>query len=293
METWHTLGAVKGKAATEASLQAHYAAQWLGRFGRGLTPPKEDDSHTSFVWRTEVQSLVTDPVEQAGKSIQLALRVSTLSLLIIVDDEIADGMSLHGRGDKTVGAWLRPALEGFGFSLDQFNEDPIYEMPASPLASGGVYDANGCIAALSELARAYDNAQPLLDDLRSQYVGKVSPGPSPVRTWPHHFDTGLIITLEEDAPFEDARAVGAGIAVPDKLFDEFYFYTYPWPRHPRKNLPKLKSHGAYQKTGFFGAVLPVSIVAKQRDQSSCVKAFLEETTAAWKDMVEKEIAEGK
>ncbi len=289
MVIWNDLGAVKGKDVAAASLQAHYAAQWLGRFGRGLAPPQEDDGHTSFAWSVDYQAFLTDPAAAGDAAVRLGLRTSSLTLLLLEDDAIVDGFALHGRTDDEAGAWARGALARYGFGLAGFNAPAPYAMPKCPIGEGGAYEANKSIAALSELSRAYSNAQPLLEALYETYKD-VRPGPSPVRTWPHHFDTGLIVTLEADAPFEKARAVGAGVAAPDKLYDEFYFYAYPWPRHPRKGLPKLKSAGKYQKDGFFGAVLPASALPKKGDQPAAVAAFLEEATGVFRSLVEAEMA---
>ena len=267
---WNTLGAVRPNAVKDAAMQMHFAAQWLGRFGRGLATPKDDDSHTSFLWRDDWQAFLTDVAPIDGQAVQFGLRTTALKLFLVVDDEIVDDFELHGRRDAEAGAWARAALKRVGASLSGFDADAPYEMPAHKLADGGRYESLESIAALSEIARAYDNAQPVLEALKRRYAD-IRPGPSDARTWPHHFDTGLIITLEEDASFETARAVGAGLAVPDDLYDEFYFYSYPWPRHKRDGLPKLSSAGKIQTAGFFGAVLPVSRVIKQKDQPSVRK----------------------
>ena len=288
---WNDLGAVKPKATAAAASQLHDAAQWLGRFGRGMSPPKEDDSHTSFVWRPELQAFVTDPAEAGGKAVRLGLQVANLTLLLFIDDEIADGFALHGKSDLQAESWVRGRLKGLGFDLAGFDAPAPYSMPQTKISRGGDYEANRDIAALSEIARGYNNVQPILERVRADHLG-TAPGPSDVRSWPHHFDSGLIITLEEDAPFESARAVGVGLAVPDKLYPEFYFYTYPWPRHPRDALPKLKSRGRYHREGFFGAVLPLSTLVKQKDQKAAVDAFFDETVAVWRTIVEREIADG-
>ena len=287
---WTPLGAVKPKAVVEATAQLHTAAQWLGRFGRGMSPPREDDSHTSFAWRAELQAFVTDAAASNGADFALGLRPSSCTLILFEDGAIADGLSLHGRTELEVESWVRGALKARGFDLTEFDADPPYAPPASKVAKGRKYDALKPAAELAEIARGYDNVQPLLEEIRAQYAD-VKPGPDRVRSWPHHFDTGLFITLEK-APFEVARGVGVGLAVPDKLYSEFYFYSYPWPRHPRSGLPKLKSKCRYQTEGFFGAVLPVSTLLKQKDQETAARTFFGETVAIWKELLEREMAAG-
>ena len=287
--SWNTLGAVKPKSVTQAALQLHYAAQWLGRFGRGLTPPKEDDSHTSFVWRAEWQAFVTDSATSTHGLVAMGLRPSTLTLFFSVNDIITESFALHQKSQIEIGNWASHVLTNFDFDLTGFNADAPYTMPSSKFDNGAAFDANGSIAALAEISRTYDNAQPVLEALKQHYH-TIAPGPSEVRTWPHHFDSGLLITLE-DAPFESARAVGIGLAVPDTLYDEFYFYTYPWPRHVRKNLPSLKSNGRYHKDGFFGAVLPMSKLIGQKNQKANVEAFFAESVQIWINLLKREMAE--
>ncbi|MEO1311668.1 MAG: hypothetical protein AAFV51_12010 [Pseudomonadota bacterium] len=285
---WTDLGAVKPKAVVEPATQLHAAAQWLGRFGRGMSPPREDDSHTSFVWSSARQAFVTDAATANGKAVQLGLRAASLMLLLFEDGEIADALSLHGKTDLDAESWVRGALQKRGFGLSGFDANAPYAMPDTKISRGGKYDALKFAGELAEISRAYDNVQPILDAVRARDAD-VTPGPDRVRSWPHHFDTGLFITLEE-APFETARGVGAGLAVPDKAYQEFYFYTYPWPRHPRDGMAKLKSRGRYQTEGFYGAVLPVSTLIKQKNQKAAVETFFEETVPIWKSLLEREIA---
>jgi len=325
IECWAQLGGAKPKSLAAAARQAHTAAQWLGRFGRGLTPPKSDDSHTSFSWRSDMQAFVTGPAQPGlvfsaptrmlqqpaapeadeqdeagaerpsaseavaadrGPDVRLALRPADLRLLVWVDDDVEAEFALHDASDEAVGGWVRRRLERLGFDLQAFDAPPPYKGPDS-LPGGGVYDALGPIAELAELARCYDNAARVLESYAQKYAW-TKPGPSPVRAWPHHFDIGTFIGLE-DGDSQTARAVGAGLAAPDALYPEYYFYAYPWPRHPRKGLKRLRAKGRYHKNGFFGAALPLSTVIDQKSQAGAVTAFFDETIEIWKDLLYKEM----
>ncbi|MEM1139447.1 MAG: hypothetical protein AAGH45_06145, partial [Pseudomonadota bacterium] len=137
------------------------------------------------------------------------------------------------------------------------------------------YDMNSCAAELNELSRYADNAELMLNNA-ADHASHLEPGPSPVRIWPHHFDTAIYIQLTTSTA-EDAPGIGAGLAVPDALYGEFYFYTYPWPRREIAGLPPLTCSGHYQRDGFFGASLPMSLVIEQDDQKACVMTFFEQT----------------
>lgn len=323
MARWIELGSAKPRAAVGPSAQLHVASQWLGRFGRAFAPAQEDDSHTSFAWRRDLQAFRTDaaPSPITGRSapaaalgsnpaeaeesdgdgglspaasspdkatLSLGLRPADLKLLAFRDDELTDEFALHGRDDGEARVWLGELLGGSGFDLAKYDAEQPYQMPAGPFEDGEIYDALSSAAALNEMARLFDNAEFVLGRLQRANA-YLKPGPSAVRAWPHHFDMGLLTTIE-DAPFEHARAIGAGLAIPDSLYGEYYFYTYPWPRHKRKGVKSPKSAGKLQKKGFFGAVLTMSDLLKTRDQQDMVEAFFEETTATWLNILRDEMS---
>jgi len=159
-------------------------------------------------------------------------------------------------------------------ALNRLVEAAPYHLPER-LEIDARYDAAAPIAALGELTRLFDDAEFVLQDVAAAASG-LRPGPSEVRVWPHHLDMATLITLEE-GPAETARAVGVGLARPDDVFDEFYWYAYASPHPAGARLPKLKSRGRYSDKGFVGAVLPMSEVVKRRDQEATVRAFLEES----------------
>lgn len=310
------LGAVPPEQMKQASTQVHLAIQWLGRFARGYLPPAPDDSHSALIWQRDARALVTGFTQTGGANGKLApddgsgilafgLRPADMTLLAQWDNPgnnpgdnragpdstpITLEFPLHARSDMDAREWMRDCLKRSGLNPAALDAPSPYSMPDYTFS--GQYDAHGPIAALSELTRYFDNAELVLEGLRTHY-SSILPGPSDIRLWPHHFDMAIMITLE-GGDFETARAIGAGLAMPDKLYTEFYWYTYPWPRHTRKGLPKLKSAGTYQTEGFNGAVLPMSRLLQQksrkgRTQATHVTDFFEETTAIFKSILDKEM----
>ena len=285
---WKKLGATAPAKLANAYLQPYQLAQWLARFARGYLPAKSDDSHTSLLWRRNMGLMTTDVLEASGRQIVYGLDVRDLTLVEFVNGESADAISMHGRKDEEAGIWMRNRLEAIGLDGAALNAPAPYELPESPYSKGGDYDAFKDLAALSEFNRYLDNASLILSEVVDEHRG-LSPGPAPVRLWPHHFDLATVITLEE-GDFETARAIGVGLAIPDKLHKEFYLYTYPWPRNERKDLPKLRSNCSHQYDGFFGAVQPMSKVVKAKDQEATARFFFEETIEVFIGLLRKEIA---
>ena len=287
---WKPLGAAAPRKLGKVYLQPYQAAQWLARFARGYLAPVEDDSHTSLEWRRDLHMMVTNEADAGGRRVAMGLDPRDLVLVFLIDGRAETALALHSLTDAAAGAWVRAGVRDLGLAPEALDAPSPYELPPSPYAEGAPYDSHKDVAALAEGARYLDNAAMLLADLVETHRD-VKPGSAPVRLWPHHFDLATIITLEE-GPFEMARAVGAGLAVPDKLYKEFYFYTYPWPREPRKGLPKLRANCSYQYDGFFGAVQTMSRLVKEKDQEAAARAFFTETVGVFMALLHKEMRAG-
>ena len=283
---WKPLGAAPAKKLTTIYFQPYQLAQWLARFARGYLKAVPDDSHTSLRWISENGAMSTDPAETDKGQLAFALYARDLVLSAIMDDVIIDEIAMHGRRDEEAGAWMRKVLTGAGLDTKALDAPSPYTLLATPYAKATRYDAQSEIAGLTEAARYLDNASLLLGEIVAKH-SSIKPGPSPVRLWPHHFDIATLIALEE-GDFENARAVGAGLAIPDKLHKEYYFYTYPWPRHERKKLPPLRSNCSYQHEGFFGAAQLMSKVIAQSDQEATARSFFDETITLFIDVLKEE-----
>ena len=271
---WHALGAVPPADLTEARLQAHHAAQWVTRAARAALPAKPDDSHSNLGWdRTEGALMSHD----LGGGVRVGLRIGDLTLLRIGPGDARSELPLQGRTNDGAAAWLANQMTDSGLQVDALQDPLPYEIPDHSLDQGAGYEAGTNAAALSELSRWFANADAALnavvDDHRS-----VSPGPSPVRCWPHHFDIATLISLEE-GDFETARAVGVGLSPGDETYAEPYFYVNPWPHLDAKDLPDLPAPGHWHTDGFVGAIVTGSALVAQAEQQAQLTTFLRAAVA--------------
>ena len=81
---------------------------------------------------------------------------------------------------------------------------------------------------------------------------------SPIRVWPHHFDTGAFSDLDNGS----GVSIGMGLAVPDTLCNDHYFYISGYNENgalDTSNFDEL-SNGDWKNESFKGAILPVSDV---------------------------------
>jgi len=260
---WRPLGAVAPTALFDARLQMHHAAQIISGVGRTLLPEEGDDSHTNLAWNRRLGALVSRRVE-GEKPFSGALEFVALRLLLLDENDEAlvtaslrqmtvdEGYAWLGEG---VAARLGRVLEG-GFA-------PLhYEIPDHPLAEGARFAVENQ-SAFSELARWFHDADLLLEELRA-----VTPGMSEVRCWPHHFDLGALITLD------DARQIGLGMSPGDSSYEQPYFYCSPYPQPPVDSLPELSSPGHWHTEGFTSVVLTGEELAGAQDQPATARTYL-------------------
>ncbi len=286
MAGWKELGASAPSKMAKAHLQPYQLAQWLARFARGYLEAKPDDSHTSLTWRRDLGMMTTGAAANAAGGIALGLSLQDLTLALLVDGKVVDEAVMHGREDARAGDWLRKKLTDLGLNLAVLDAPAPYDIPPSPYAQGAHYDQRKHAGALAELRRYLDNASLALEGVIDAH-SNFQPGPSPVRLWPHHFDIATTIVLEE-GDFETARSIGAGLAVPDTLCTEFYWYAYPWPNAALTALKDLGPIAKYQHKGFTGAMLPMSAATKAEDQQAAVGTFFDESIDFFMALLETE-----
>ena len=102
---------------------------------------------------------------------------------------------------------------------------------------------------------------------------QLSPGPSPVRCWPHHFDIATYVGLEA-ADAETARGVGVGMSPGDESYGEPYFYINPWPHLDADSLPDLLLPGHWHTQGFVGAIATAEQILSLSDVEAELSAFI-------------------
>jgi hypothetical protein len=259
---WHHL--------REARLQAHYAAQWLGRVGSAFIPPQPDYSHTSMSWNDALVGFTTNAMKDETR---LGLRINDL-VFVFLNKESAQTSSfpLNDRSDKDVRPWLDEQLGARGMDARLLDKTSSYEIPAHAVAEGASYSVVEISIPLHELAGWFADAEAALDKIRKQMTWR-SLSASPVRCWPHHFDLATLISLDEGAG-EHGRSVNAGLSPGDEYYDEPYFYVTPYPHPHTAKLPALPKLGHWHTRDFTAAIAPASRIVKAEDRKAEIDDFL-------------------
>lgn len=280
-QNWAPLGGVAADRLTPSRVMAHHAAQWVTRAARAALDPLPDDSQSNLGWEPDHDALMSHRLAADSGSSRLGLRLPDLTLILVGSSGVTDSFPLNGKTDAEAGAWTDEILATQGRPGSASQTALPYAMPEHEVADGAVYDVETHRAALAELANWFANGDLALEQVRSD-LASVSPGPSPVRCWPHHFDIATFVSLEEGDP-EAARAIGIGLSPGDETYDQPYLYVNPWPQLAPDGLPPLDAPGRWHTDGFVGAIATGTDILALTDQMNGVAGFLRQAIALGRD----------
>lgn len=271
---WRPIRGVDFGRLREARLQAHHAVQWLARAARAFVPPHPDDQHTNLDWDDALEGFVTHPLKG---DLRLGLRLADLTL-VLVSTSARVSLALDGRTDVDTRRRLGELLAAHDLDPACLDAKLPYEITDHAVAHGAAYDTGSLGDALSGLTAWFANADLSLGRVRDRMIAR-GLAPSPVRTWPHHFDMATL-TLLETGHAEHARSLNAGFSPGDEHYEEPYFYVSPHPYPDPAQLPPLGPLGHWHVRGFTAAILPVSTIGASTDRQGPSNAFLDTAVTA-------------
>jgi len=240
--SWSMLRNHAPTALAAARALAHRAAQWPARAACANLVPVPDDSHASLSWDSDMAALLGQPLDGG---VRVGLRVAVHELVFTTESR-CDALPLTGKPDAEVGSWLDGKLVAEGLKPASGTKLP-YEVPSTMFARAGEEALR-----FPAIALWFAAAAEALGELRQSYR-RYTPGPSPVRCWPHHFDIAILVALEEGRA-ESARSIGIGVSPGDNYYAQPYLYVSPYPKPDTADLPPLPPGARWHTKDFFGAV---------------------------------------
>ncbi len=206
----------------ESIKNIHLVAQYLAAAGKSFLPNKDDDSQSNLGWNAKTNSLET---RDLGHGYKLTF---SLESAVLKWSGMAEGMDLKKHTHQEILIWLKETSSGFGFEK-MYSYAVNYKLDYPEIEPKDSYSFDASEAAL--IAQKFTLTQKALDAFL-----KANELTSEIRVWPHHFDMGVYTKLS------DKLFLGAGLAIPDSVESEFYFYASGWNDGQAintKNLPKL------------------------------------------------------
>lgn len=232
----------------EATGYLHRAAQFIAIVGKHLVPQQDDDSNSSMGWDHD-EDLLKGHVA-AGERMIMALDIAGYSLQVRdIKDNILNEVSISAKMKSEIMNWLESSLRNLGISTSGLKYIDHYEVPKHPVDEGFPFEEIEP-KVLEDWALIYNNADLILNQVSDKLDVNSS-----VRIWPHHFDIGSYFSLNESG----TQAIGTGLAIPDKVENNFYYYIYGWRSEQPivlKHLPDL-DRGKWHTNEWQGATLPI------------------------------------
>lgn len=282
---WEQLGDPSPASLADARLQLHHAGQVAASVGLTFVEPAKDDSHTNLEWIDSLGALITKP-SAGNEPFHAALDIANFRLLLIDGTDsrtIFSHFDLDGQNVESAYAWLESSIERLiGGKMEKDLVRSSNEIPAHPVADGEWFSF-APREAFGELARWYANFDRLLRKIETE-----TPNASPVRCWPHHFDTATLIEFEPAKGSDSGRTIGVGLSPGDGEYPEPYLYVTPWPYPSDPPLPPLAGEGQWHSEGWIGALLTgTNLVAAggADEQSQRVWEFLASALPACRELV--------
>jgi hypothetical protein len=275
---WQQVGSVSGLA--EAREDAHWAMQLLAAVGYTHIDPTEDDRQSNAGWVDGMQVLAGRRIEREPVCFVSLAPAQMILALHEPGGEALEEFSCTGKSLDEAHAWVEAAIarrqDGDPVTLKR----PEYIMPDHALAEGAAFGA-GSELALQELARWFHNSNLVMRDLRREFPRSSAP-----RVWPHHFDIGMLISLEEDGDAQHGRSIGIGLSPGDENSAAPYWYVTPYPA-VEGQLPEPQT-GSWNTEGWTGFTLTASetiAVGGGEAQEALTRRFLDESISVCRGML--------
>jgi hypothetical protein len=243
-------------------LLEHRAAQYLASFGKQYIPRQDDDSHTNIAWDSS-QAALRSRITADDQQLSLFLEDLRLSW---TKGELAHSLLLQNRTHGEICVWLHHIA--LRFDKEEYDFHLHYKLDSGRIIPDDNYNDYDLTRA-QELITLRNQAQSSCEEIVKAF--KLS---SEVRIWPHHFDTGAY----GDVPGSGVQ-VGFGMAIPDTVVDDYYFYVSGYrdgKAISTEGFTELEL-GKWYSGDFKGAILPVNGTSSE-DQISFFKQGIESLT---------------
>ncbi len=240
----------------------HLAAQYLAAAGISFLEKENDDSHTTMGFDIENNRFFTHPLNTSGDA--LGLQMGDFALEWITGDS-TDKLHLDKTTHRDILNWIDEVKSHSGGIRAPYQYRLHYTLPYSIHME---YSFKKEPASLKNDAALRVMATEAIEKalIKSEMV-------SPIRTWPHHFDTGAYAQI-----LGKDLAIGLGLAIPDDLINDYYFYTSGYRGHQAvvPDNPIELSAGQWRNENFTGAILKASEINTLQAQT-----FFEQAIASY------------
>ncbi|MGW9685497.1 hypothetical protein [Flagellimonas sp. 2504JD1-5] len=243
--------------------QVHLASQYLATAGKSFLEPKSDDSHTNVGFFADDHTLRTWNLDEAGSYLAFQYQNFSLKWVYMGKDEV---FALKGCSHREVVDWISTMASQSKLGKP-YTYNLHYDLPYS--ISDNFTFGLPSSEELEELIHLRTVSQKALKSFL-----EIENLASDIRIWPHHFDTGAFVVLNDGS----GKSIGMGLAIPDSMISEHYFYISGYRGHDSIDTSTFEhlTNGEWKNEGFKGGVL-----GAQKVSESTVVQFFQEAFKAY------------
>ncbi len=253
----------------QADQQLHRLCQIIAKANRTYVHPKKDDSHTNLGFNPDRGHISGRWIETEQNKIRLILRLMDVCFVWL--DEAGNNLQTVSTAKKHIDEienQLRKTLKKEGLDSSKFQEPMHYEIPDYPFMGQSV-------ALLSRLALNDWVYWRTIANEACDYLLKSFNQNEEIRIWPHHFDTGIYMDLNEKL------GIGFGFAMKDDHVGAPYFYATCYPKEGEADYSEINelSYGRWVVDDWHGAVLSLKELqmTSKKEANDIIHTFIDET----------------
>lgn len=212
--------------------QLHLLSQPIAKANRTYVASKPDDSHTNLNFNAETGRIEGRWIEAGDEKIMLTLNLDLLQYeWLNIAGTCIQSLSAEGKTLSEVENELAGQLKDLGLDPEGFTDKLHFEIPEYSFADESIKPIG------KEEMSEWKSYRRLANELCTLVLKDIQ-GESEIRIWPHHFDTGIYVKLE------NSIGLGLGLAMEDSMAGAPYFYMSGYSENGSlnyNNLPELTS----------------------------------------------------
>jgi hypothetical protein len=236
------------QAYNKTDQELHLLCQTIAKANRTYVPPKPDDSHTNLYFNALNSRIEGRWINNSLENLLLTLNLELQQFEWLNETkECLQSVTIIGRTVADIENELAGKLEVLNLKPQGFTDELHFEIPNYPFAP------DPFVAIGHADMKEWQSYRNLANELSAKVLAALKLE-SEIRIWPHHFDTGIYVQLENNI------GLGFGLAMEDSMAGAPYFYMSGYPEYGSlvyNNLPELTSGRWETGENWQGAILPL------------------------------------
>lgn len=233
---------------TQTDRRIHYLSQTLAKAGKAFAEKKEDDSHTNVYFDPAKDRIEGRWFDTPKGKMMLVLRITDFCMMWINEKEAAiQTVSTVKKLSSEIEKQLEKGIIEMGLDQEGFSDPLHYEIPEYSFIGQPIQMIN------KHLLDEWKEWRSLANEACEKVLG-ILDVEGEIRVWPHHFDTGIYVSANENI------GIGFGLAMEDEMAGAPYFYMSGYPGKGELNYTSLPDLGLGRwevEGGYKGAILPI------------------------------------